>query len=293
MADQSYWLHHLCIYDGDPRVNMWAWLKWYHAIPQYYWGGEEFHLTDEGHVDYTFLGCGSAFQIQMESPPFQFQYERTWHEEHGSGINHICWIVPDAKATVDYLMANGCTTRMPYEEFGVYTGYVCADPEGRWIEIMDYIGDFKTPDVEFRPFGIPGLQLFGATQLTENLAEMSEWYQRVLGLHVIHGSVEQGIVYLADEKYSAERNIAMILAEPRSDAEKALFSEHGPCISAANYQAVDLERADSDAVLAGFERVSELAVDERTGFMTSVLREPSGNLVYLREMFELSVRKSP
>jgi catechol 2,3-dioxygenase-like lactoylglutathione lyase family enzyme len=286
MTDQAYWLHHLCIYDEDPRNHMWNWLKWYHAIPQYYWGGEEFHLTDEGHVDYTFLGCGSAFQIQMESPPFQFQYERSWHEEHGSGVNHICWIVPSAYNTIEHLMSNGCTTRMEYEEFGVYRGYVCADPEGRWIEIMDYIGDFKTPDVEFRPFGIPGLQLFGVTQLTENLAEMSDWYQRVLGLRPIHGGVDKGIVYLADEEYSAERNIAMILAEPGSEAEREMLAKHGPCISGANYQAWRPERADADALAAGFERVSEFEFDERTGLRTSVLREPSGNLVYLREMFD-------
>jgi catechol 2,3-dioxygenase-like lactoylglutathione lyase family enzyme len=284
MSDRAYWLHHLCIYDEKPRDHMWTWLKWYHAIPQYYWGGEEFHLTDEGHVDYTFLGCGSAFQIQLESPPFQFEYEQKWHAQHGSGINHICWIVPDARATVDYLMSNGCDTRMEYEEFGVYRGYVCADPEGRWIEIMDYIGEFKTPDVEFRPFGIPGLQLFGATQLTENLGEMTDWYQRVLGLRTIHGGVDRGVVFLADERHSAERNIAMILAKPGNEAERALFEAHGPVISGANYQARDVVRADSDAILAGFERVCPLEIDDRTGVRTSLLREPSGNLVYLREM---------
>jgi 4-hydroxyphenylpyruvate dioxygenase-like putative hemolysin len=286
MTGQDYWLHHLCIYDEHPREHMWAWLKWYHAIPQYYWGGEEFHLTDEGHVDYTFLACGSGFQIQMESPPFQFKYEQEWHAAHGSGINHICWIVPNAKATVDYLMNHGCSTRMEYEEFGVYRGYVCADPEGRWIEIMDYIGDFKTPDVEFRPVGIPGLQLFGVTQLTNNLKEMSEWYQRVLGLHAIHGTPDDGIVFLADSKYSADRNIAMIMAAPATSEEQALMERHGPCISGANYQAVDLERADADAVAAGFERISDLEIDSRTGLRTSMFREPSGNLVYLREMFK-------
>jgi catechol 2,3-dioxygenase-like lactoylglutathione lyase family enzyme len=285
MTEQTYRLHHLCIYDEHPREHMWTWLKWYHAIPQYYWGGEEFHLTDEGHVDYTFLACGSGFQIQMESPPFQFKYEQEWHATHGSGINHICWIVPNAKATVDYLMSNGCSTRMEYEEFGVYRGYVCADPEGRWIEIMDYIGEFKTPDVEFRPVGIPGLQLFGVTQLTNNLAEMSEWYQRVLGLRAVHGNVDDGTVFLVDSEYSAKRNIAMIMAEPATEAERELMAEHGPCIGGADYQAVDLERADADAVAAGFERVSTLSVDSRTGLRTSSFREPSGNLVYLREMF--------
>jgi hypothetical protein len=139
--------------------------------------------------------------------------------------------------------------------------------------------------VEFRPVGIPGLQLFGVTQLTENLAEMSEWYQRVLGLRPIHGSADDGVVFLADEKYSAERNVAMIMATPQSEAERKLMAEHGPCISGANYQAVDLDRADRDAVAAGFERLSDLSVDERTGLRTSTFFEPSGNLVYLREMF--------
>jgi hypothetical protein len=77
----------------------------------------------------------------------------------------------------------------------------------------------------------------------------------------------------------------MIMAAPESGAERALMEEHGPCISGANYQAIDLERADRDAIAAGFERVSELAVDPRTGLLTSMFREPSGNLVYLREVF--------
>jgi catechol 2,3-dioxygenase-like lactoylglutathione lyase family enzyme len=283
MIEQVYWLHHLCIYDENPRENMWNWLRWYHAVPQYYWGGEEFHLTGQGHVDYTFLGCGSPFQVQLESPPYQFDYERSWYGEHGSAINHICWIVPNAKATVDYLLSNGCETRMQYEEFGVYRGYVCTDPEGRWIEIMDYIGDFKTPDVEFRPFGIPGLQLFGPTQLTQNVATMSEWYRDVLGLKAVHGSADDGIVFLADERFGPEHNIAMILAEPESDPERELFRRHGPVIGGVNHQAVDLERADLDAEAAGFERLGELALDERTGLRTSTFREPSGNLLYLRE----------
>jgi hypothetical protein len=61
---------------------------------------------------------------------------------------------------------------MEYEEFGVCRDYVCADPEGRWIEIMGYIGDFKTPEIELRPVGIPDLQLLGVTQLTNTLHEI-------------------------------------------------------------------------------------------------------------------------
>ena len=55
--------------------------------------------------------------------------------------------------------------------------------------------------------------------------------------------------------------------------------------SQEDYQAWRPERADADALATGFERVSEFELDERTGFRTSVLREPGGNLVYLRGMF--------
>ena len=279
-------LHHLCIFDEQPREHVWTWLKWYHAIPQYYWGGDELHLTDEGHVDYTFLACGSPFQMQLEQPPYQFEYERSWYEAHGSGINHICWIVDDCAAATDHLLAAGCEVRMPLTDFGVYRGFVAADREGRWIEIMEFFDDFKTPDVEFRPFGFAGLQLFGPTQFTHDLAGMSDWYRDTLGLSIVHGGVDRGIVFLADGGYGPDRNIAMILAEPTAPYERDYVDRHGPAIGGINHQAVEVERAGADAEAAGFEPVAPLALDERTGLRTAVFREPSGNLVYLRERLE-------
>lgn len=97
MPQPSYQLHHLCIFERQPRDAMWNWLRWYHAIPAYYWEGlPDLHHTGEGGVDYTFLACGGPFQMQMEAPPYQFEYERNWFEQHDSAINHICWIVPSA-----------------------------------------------------------------------------------------------------------------------------------------------------------------------------------------------------
>ena len=59
MPVPTYQLHHLCIYEKNPRDAMWNWLKWYHAIPAYYWEGyADMHHTGEGGVDYTFLACG-------------------------------------------------------------------------------------------------------------------------------------------------------------------------------------------------------------------------------------------
>ena len=69
MSTPTYQLHHLCIFEKQPRDAMWNWLRWYHAIPAYYWEGlPDLHHTGEGGVDYTFLACGGPFQMQMEAP---------------------------------------------------------------------------------------------------------------------------------------------------------------------------------------------------------------------------------
>ena len=68
MTDPTYQLHHLCIFEKQPRDAMWNWLRWYHAIPAYYWEGiPDLHHTGEGGVDYTFLACGAPFQMR-ETP---------------------------------------------------------------------------------------------------------------------------------------------------------------------------------------------------------------------------------
>jgi len=282
----TYQLHHLCIYETKPRDAMWNWLKWYHAIPAYYWEGtDDMHHTGEGGVDYTFLACGAPFQMQLEAPPYQFEYERKWFAEHDSAINHICWIVPNALDTVEHLQSNGATVAMPYEEFGnSYNGFVAIDPEGRWIEIMEYVGHFKTPDVEFRPVGQRQLQTLGVVQLCTDLDSQVEWYTQVMGQQIIHDarSNNDGLVYLADKTYDG-RQCVSVLATPNTDAEFALMDRHGPVISSILYQAADLDGAWSDAVLAGFEEISAPAFDVRIGARTGYVREPAGSIVQIRE----------
>ncbi|MCY4273007.1 MAG: VOC family protein [bacterium] len=285
-----YQLHHLCIYERHPRDAMWNWLKWYHAIPAYYWDGyADMHQTGEGGVDYTFLACGAPFQLQLEAPPYQFEYERKWFAEHGSGINHICWIVPNAWETVDHLESHGATVAMPYEEFGgTYNGFVAIDPEGRWVEIMEYVGGFKTPDVEFHPVGHVGLQALGVVQLCRDLDTQVEWYTEVLSQRVVHDarSDNDGLVYLADDTYR-ERQCVSVLSTPSTEAEAALMDRHGPAISSVLYHADDVEAAWSDAVSAGFEPISPPAHDGRIGAKTGYLQEPSGNIVQIRERLGL------
>ncbi len=291
MQAPAYQLHHLCIYERQPRDAMWNWLRWYHAIPAYYWEGyADMHHTGEGGVDYTFLACGGPFQMQLEAPPYQFEYERKWFAEHGSGINHICWIVPNALETVDHLRSAGATVAMLYEEFGgTYNGFVAIDTEGRWVEIMEYVGSFKTPDVEFRPVGHVGLQTLGVVQLCQDLDTQVDWHCEVLGQRIVHDarSDNDGVVYLADHTYD-DRQCVSVLATPALDAEHALMDRHGPVISSVLYQAADVTQAYADAVAAGFEEISAPAHDDRIGGVTGCLREPSGNLVQVRERFELA-----
>ena len=96
---------------------MWPYLKWHHGITGYF-TGDTFHIADEGHADYTFLGCGGrAFQIQLEAPPYQFTYEQNWYAKHGNGYNHICWVVNNARESFEQLQADGATVMQEYQPF--------------------------------------------------------------------------------------------------------------------------------------------------------------------------------
>lgn len=287
-SELNYQLHHLCIYDDKPRENMWPYLRWHHGLTNYF-SGSVFHVTGEGHSDYTFLGCGGrAYQVQIEAPPFQFEYERNWWADHGRGYNHICWLTSDARASMDQLLANGATEVMPFEEFPTYDGFVVHDPEGRWVEIMEYTDDtFRVQEFTNAPSGQCGLQMIGNAEVCADLDATVAWYQDVMNMRVLRefGAGQDRIVYMTDEAYDpVERNTVFILHAARHDFERDHLAEHGPYISSIVYQANDVQQAWEDALWAGMEVQSELAVDEATGVTTGFLREPcGGNSIMLRE----------
>jgi len=287
----DYTLHHLCIYDDKPRDSMWPYLRWHHGITNYF-SGAVFHVTGEGHSDYTFMGCGGhAYQIQIEAPPFQFEYERNWWRDHGRGYNHICWLTSNARASMDQLLANGATEVMPFEEFPTYDGFVVHDPEGRWIEIMEYTDDtFKVQEFTHAPSGECGLEMIGNAEICNDLEAMLDWYQTVMDLRILadYGEGEQRVVYLSDKDYDPKsRNTVFILQNARHDWEVKHKAEHGPYISAIVYQAKDVERAWEDALWAGFKEIQAPQVDPVTGAVTAYLAEPcGGNTVMLREQFK-------
>src|SRR6056300_1297721 len=200
----NYRLHHLCIYDDKPRDNMFPYLRWHHGITNFFSGGV-FHVTGEGHSDYTFLGCGGrAYQIQIEAPPFQFEYERNWWRDHGKGYNHICWITSDARASMEQLLAHGATEVMPFEAFPTYDGFVVHDPEGRWVEIMEYTDhNFRVQEFTHAPSGECGLEMIGNVEVCRDVTAMSRWYQDIMGLHVLQElhSESDHIVVMSDKEY--------------------------------------------------------------------------------------------
>lgn len=286
----GYRLHHLCIYDDKPRDNMWPYLRWHHGITNYF-SGAVFHVTGEGHSDYTFLGCGGpAYQVQIEAPPFQFEYERNWWRDHGRGYNHICWLTNDARASMEQLLANGATEVMPFEEFPTYDGFVVHDPEGRWVEIMEYTNDtFRVQEFTNAPSGECGLQMVGNTEICEDVAAMKDWYTDIMGMRVLDEYQVNGdqTVVLSDSDYDPKsRRTLFVLENARHSHEKTHLAKHGPYISAILYQAKDVDRAYEDALWAGMKELSAPDKDPMTGLMTARLAEPCGsNVITLTEQY--------
>ena len=288
----DYTLHHLCIYDENPRENMWSYLKWHHGITNFFTGAS-YHITDEGHSDYTFLGCGGrAFQIQLETPPFQFKYEQNWFKKYGSGCNHICWVVNDAKSSFEQLKAAGAEIMQEYQPFPTYDGFVMADPEGRWIEIMEYTDPhFRVQEFTPAPSGPCGLEMTGFVEVVKDLDRMLDWYQQAMGMKVISEKRDgkEGIIFLSDRHFDQkERCSTMVLTTPRSNHEKSGYDKWGAFISGILYQAQNVQSAWDDALWAGMEAVAEPKQDSLTGAVTAYLREPSGNEITLREALRVN-----
>ncbi len=286
----EYRLHHLCIYDDKPRESMWPYLRWHHGITNYF-SGAVFHVTGEGHSDYTFLGCGGrAYQVQIEAPPFQFEYERNWWADHGRGYNHICWITSDARASMEQLLANGATEVMPFEEFPTYDGFVVHDPEGRWVEIMEYTDDtFRVQEFTNAPSGECGLQMVGNAEVCRDVEAMKDWYVNVMDMRVIDEfrSACYHEVVMTDGDYDRdERRSLFVLHNARHDFEKAHLEQHGPYISSIIYQAKDVDRAWEDALWAGLKELRAPTEDKLTGLRTAYLSEPcGGNVITLTEQY--------
>jgi catechol 2,3-dioxygenase-like lactoylglutathione lyase family enzyme len=286
----DYRLHHLCIYDDKPRDNMWPYLRWHHGMTNYF-SGNVFHVTGEGHSDYTFLGCGGrAYQIQIEAPPFQFEYERNWWADHGRGYNHICWLTSDARASMEQLLANGATEVMPFEEFPTYDGFVVHDPEGRWIEIMEYTDDtFRVQEFTNAPSGECGLQMVGNAEVCADVTGMKAWYEDIMGMRVIDEFKSNGYheVVMTDKDYdNVERRSLFVLHNARHNFEKEHQAKHGPYISSIIYQAKDVKRAWEDALWAGMQELQAPETDSLTGLQTAYLREPcGGNVLALTERY--------
>ena len=286
----NYSLHHLCIYDDKPRDNMWPYLRWHHALTNFF-SGNVFHVTGEGHSDYTFLGAGGhAYQIQIEAPPFQFEYERNWWRDHARGLNHICWLTSNARASMDHLLANGATEVMPFEEFPTYDGFVVHDPEGRWIEIMEYTDKyFRVNELTHAPSGECGLEMIGNAEVCKDVVAMKKWYEEIMDLRTVQEFKDDNdhVVVMVDKDYDPiARRSLFVLQNARTEQQKTHKGEHGPYISAILYQADNVQRAYEDAIWAGMKELQAPAVDPLTGLLTAQVLEPcGGNVLQITEHY--------
>jgi predicted enzyme related to lactoylglutathione lyase len=174
-----------------------------------------------------------------------------------------------------------------FQPFPTYDGFVMADPEGRWIEIMQYTHEsFRVQEFTNQLAGECGLRMVGFVEIVKDLAAMSAWYQNALGLRELRcsGNGQSGWVELVDNAYDAqERNTVMVLSSALTEEEQAIMADKGPYISAILYEAKDIDKAFEDATWAGMSAVQAPTDDDSTGWRLARLREPSGNLIYLRQ----------
>jgi catechol 2,3-dioxygenase-like lactoylglutathione lyase family enzyme len=188
------------------------------------------------------------------------------------------------------LLANGATEVMPFESFPTYDGFVVHDPEGRWVEIMEYTDDtFRVQEFTNAPSGECGLTMVGNAEVCKDVEAMKEWYVNVMGMRVIDEFRANGYreVVLTDDDYDAnERRSLFVLHDARHDFEKAHLEAHGPYISSIIYQAKDVDRAWEDALWAGMKELKAPVEDPLTGLRTGYLREPcGGNVISLTEHY--------
>ena len=176
-----------------------------------------------------------------------------------------------------------------FQPFPTYDGFVMADPEGRWIEIMEYTDDtFRVQEFTNQPSGACGLQMIGFEETVTDLDAMTNWYKQAMAHQQVWSarSNGKGSVYLSDAHYDAStRNTLMMLTTANTDRQRAAVDRHGPHISALVYQAKDVQKAYDDAVWAGMKPVEPPATDPLTGALTARLVEPSGNDIVVREIF--------
>jgi 4-hydroxyphenylpyruvate dioxygenase-like putative hemolysin len=191
---------------------------------------------------------------------------------------------------MEQLLASGATEVMPFEEFPTYDGFVVHDPEGRWIEIMEYTDDhFRVQEFTHAPSGECGLEMIGNVEVCGDVSAMSRWYQDIMGLHVLQEfhSESDHIVVMSDQEYDpVSRRSLFILKNAQHDFEQTHMAEHGPYISAIIYQAENVQRAWDDALWAGMQELQAPVTDPVTGLLTAYLREPcGGNVIMLTEHY--------
>jgi 4-hydroxyphenylpyruvate dioxygenase-like putative hemolysin len=191
---------------------------------------------------------------------------------------------------MEHLLANGATEVMPFEEFPTYDGFVVHDPEGRWIEIMEYTDDtFRVQEFTHAPSGECGLEMVGNVEVCRDVQAMSDWYQQVMDLRVLEEfrDGDDHVVVMSDRDYDpVARRTLFILQNARHDHEREHMAQHGPYIAAIIYQARNVQRAWEDALWAGMQPLQEPAPDPLTGLSTAYLREPcGGNVIMLTEHY--------
>jgi catechol 2,3-dioxygenase-like lactoylglutathione lyase family enzyme len=182
--------------------------------------------------DFIFL----ADNVNLGMPSFEIigktaeGREVVYLEEHGAGLDHICFVVDDIQYFYKKLVSDGVEFHvLPYEFQGSWIAW-CKDPAGVDVELLEINVDFpetesnsKAPNAQYNHVSI----LTG----TRELAQVTEnFYRKHFGMtELLRGgpSEEMDWVYLQDGCGESPLWLEIIGAAIY-DNEKAFIKNHGP-----------------------------------------------------------------
>ncbi len=188
---------------------------------------------NRGLLDITFLGRGSDATIELVSAPF-LPYEEEFITRHGHGINHMSFLVDDARAAFEDLSAKG--VKVAWEPKKVLDLCQCAfyDEDGLLFEVFNPLDPSNPMATSELPRGNHDLGLDHISILTYDLARAQKFYTEKLGLKTVLEYLPGGggFIFLADPCFNAKDHTFLLEIigppdlEPR---EVVMLDKHGAC----------------------------------------------------------------
>jgi catechol 2,3-dioxygenase-like lactoylglutathione lyase family enzyme len=282
---KSAYFHHVSILSGSKGML--------HDCEAYYARNFGMHVVkpagESPEEEYSFLadnaGSGGA-PLEIIGEPWE-KREHEFHQRHGSGVDHVAFIVEDTDLAVRDLQAAGVHFHIPPYDFLETRIAWCKDPSGVDVEIMQAMDADR--DLEANPRGaIRAAQFNHAGILTgsRNMAAATEaFYRDHFDMRVIHrgdpSNPALDWVYLEDA--SGENPFWLEVVGPALwEEEKRFLEQHGPGLDHLCFVVGDVDAHYRWLAASGAQLESEII--DYDGSRMFYLRGPAGTSIQVIQM---------